>query len=219
MYNLKYNLIIRKKKMKKRFIAGLLSLGLFAGCMATTSAFAEETVPVNENVEPMELYSTQIGSGYSRSEDNPIKIIGTLNTTNYRNQGCDEISLPIHFGYTFEELEEEGYKFINVQFEFKVNSSSCSSIHTLYIQNAKDSFIDLLDPLDFTLPSNDQHYKVKVYATIPVSRVNNQICLRYQLHAKQDYKWNIFSVNATCYAYEEEMGSEMGLISIEETYN
>ena len=204
--------------MKKRFFAGLLSLGLFAGCMATTSTLAEETVPVpvNENVEQLGLYSTQIGNGYSWASDYPISIIGTSNTTNYRNLYCDEISLPTCFGYTFEELEEEGYKFINIQLEFEVSSSSCSSTHTLYLQNAKDSFIDILDPLDFTLPSNDQLYRVKVYAVIPVSKVNNQICLRYRLHAGSKKAWNIYSVNATCYAYEEDMGSGMALVSIEE---
>ena len=193
--------------MKKRFFAGLLSLGLFVGCMVTTSAFAKETVANR-------LKSGQIGNGYSRSSDD-FSISGTSNTNKYRNQKYDEMKLLDNFGYTVEELEEEGYKFINIQLEFEVSSSSCSSTHTLYLQNAKYSYINLLNPLDFTLPSNDQLYKVKASTVIPVSKVNNQICLRYQLHAKTKYEWNIFSVNATCYAYKEELIKGMGLISIE----
>lgn len=193
--------------MKKGLITSLLCLVLFVACMVTTSAFAKETVANKQT-------STQIGNGYSRSSDE-FSISGTSNTNKYRNQKYDEIKLLDNFGYTVEELEEEGYKFINVQLVFEVNSTNCSSKHTLYIQNKNYSYINLLNPLDFTLPSNDQHYKVKVYAVIPVRKVNNQICLRYQLHAKTKYEWNIFSVNATCYVYKEDMGGKMGLVSIE----
>ncbi len=194
--------------MKKRFIAGLLSLGLFVGCMVTTSAFTEETVANRQT-------DAQIGNGYSRSSDE-FSISGTSNTNKYRNQKYDEMKLLDNFGYTVEELEEEGYKFIHIKFVFRTSSSKSSAKHTLYLQNNNYSYINLLDPLDFTLPEDNKEYLVTTIAIMPIHSINNQICLRYQLHAKQEYEWNIYSVNATGHAYPEYIHKGMRVVSIEQ---
>lgn len=185
--------------MKKLFLSLVLSSFAFIACLSSFLTFAGEDNDefVKSDIEAQTSREYGLGDGFY--DEYKYTNIGGTESGNYTHHYV--VSFPNNFGYSYEELVEEGYVSVIIWLTFDIYSTS-NGTHTLYIKRSHTSF-NSFDPIQISITNKNTCYRYAYKISTPVSKIDD--LMRMYFTANNGTTFNVCHFTASCVGYYTEI--------------